>query len=76
MGNALGEMTGVSKEKENMKPFFQTFLGSALSAQIIPEYAADGMADACLSVFVVDADVVEGHCAFDTCVVVRLIDIK
>jgi len=51
-------MTGVGKEKENMKPFFQKFLSSALSAQIIPEYAADGMADACLSVFVVDADVV------------------
>ena len=76
MGNALGEMTGVGKEKENMKPFFQTFLGSALSAQIIPEYAPDEMADACLSKFVVDGDVVEGRCAFDTCILGRLIDVR
>jgi len=58
VGNALGEMTGVGKEKESMKPFFQTFLGSALSAQILREYAVDEMADACLSGFVGDADVV------------------
>jgi len=58
VGNALGEMTGVGKEKESMKPFFQTFLGSALSAQILCEYAVYEIADACLSVFVVDADVV------------------
>ena len=76
MGNALGEMTGVSKEKESMEPFFQTFLGSALSAQIIREYAADGMADACLSGFVVMVMWWERRCAFDTCVVVRLIDIR
>ena len=78
MGNALGEMTGVGKEKESMKPFFQTFLGSALSAQIIPECAADGTADACLSGFVVDGDVVGKALrnAFDTCVIVRLIDIR